>query len=118
MHPCAKPFCKTLVVRGQARCDVHESERIRAYEQTRGSASSRGYNHKWTLARKAHLLAHPFCVKCLQRGLSVKATDVDHIVPHKGDAELFWSEANWQSLCHACHSSKTAREDGRWEPRA
>ena len=40
------------------------------------------------------------------------ATDVDHVKPHKGDAELFWDEANWQALCHACHSRKTAAEDG------
>jgi 5-methylcytosine-specific restriction protein A len=25
---------------------------------------------------------------------------------------LFWDSSNWQPLCHECHSSKTAREDG------
>jgi 5-methylcytosine-specific restriction protein A len=40
------------------------------------------------------------------------ATDLDHIVPHKGDMVLFWSPGNWQSLCHACHSRKTMMEDG------
>lgn len=39
-------------------------------------------------------------------------TDVDHIVPHRGDPELLYDEANLQSLCHECHSKKTAREDG------
>lgn len=42
------------------------------------------------------------------------ATDVDHIVPHKGNHELFWDRDNWQALCHHCHSVKTATEDGGW----
>ena len=42
----------------------------------------------------------------------VAATLTDHIVPHKGDMKLFWDSANHQSLCHDCHSFKTAREDG------
>jgi predicted kinase len=37
---------------------------------------------------------------------------VDHIIPHKGDYELFWDEGNWQTLCKRCHDVKTATEDG------
>ncbi|WP_309242099.1 HNH endonuclease [Paenibacillus sp. S150] len=33
-------------------------------------------------------------------------------MPHKGDMELFWNEANWQPLCASCHGIKTAKEDG------
>ena len=36
----------------------------------------------------------------------------DHIVPHKGDWNLFVSESNLQTLCASCHSVKTTREDG------
>jgi len=43
------------------------------------------------------------------------ATVVDHITPHKGDNDLFWDRANWQSLCESCHNRKTAAEDmGAW----
>jgi len=42
------------------------------------------------------------------------ATVVDHIVPHKGDAVLFWKQSNWQALCRDCHNRKTAVSDGRW----
>ena len=28
----------------------------------------------------------------------------DHIVPHRGNATLFWDVENWQSLCTAHHS--------------
>jgi hypothetical protein len=37
---------------------------------------------------------------------------VDHIVPHSGDHDLFWSAANHQTLCEPCHNRKTATEDG------
>ncbi len=51
-------------------------------------------------------------MECERRGKVKLATEVDHIIPHKGDMSLFWDPSNWQSLCHACHSRKTAREDG------
>lgn len=40
------------------------------------------------------------------------ATEVDHIIPHRGDQQLFWDTNNWQGLCKPCHSRKTAQEDG------
>lgn len=52
---------------------------------------------------------------CLRAGRLVPATVVDHITPHKGNSELFWDSANWQSLCESCHNRKTAGEDmGAW----
>lgn len=75
------------------------------------SASSRGYGRAWKKARKAYLAAHPLCVECQKQGRYVKATDVDHIKPHRGNPILFWVRDNWQSLCHSCHSKKTGRED-------
>jgi hypothetical protein len=32
----------------------------------------------------------------MKEGRYVKATDVDHIIPHRGDKKLFWNESNWQ----------------------
>jgi len=34
---------------------------------------------------------------------------VDHIIPHKGDMDLFWNKANWQSLCERHHNIKSAK---------
>lgn len=31
----------------------------------------------------------------------------DHIVPHRGDRELFWNLQKWQPLCKDCHDRKT-----------
>lgn len=41
---------------------------------------------------------------CLAQGQYVPATCADHIVPHRGDPDVFWFGA-LQSLCHPCHNS-------------
>lgn len=88
------------------------SDHRQAADKQRGSSSVRGYDWHWRKAAKRFLAKHPLCAKCLERGAVVAATDVDHIVPHRGDHALFWDETNWQSLCHQDHSAKTAQEDG------
>ena len=72
------------------------------------SSTARGYGYKWQQARKGWLAKHPLCVVCDAQGRVTAATDVDHIVPHRGDMRLFWdSTTNWQSLCGPCHKAKT-----------
>ena len=56
------------------------------------------------------LLREPFCRECARRGVRTWATVVDHVVPHRGDWQLFIDPANHQSLCERCHNRKTARE--------
>jgi 5-methylcytosine-specific restriction protein A len=91
---------------------VHRKLEVHDYEQRRGSSARRGYGGKWLEAARRFLIAHPWCIKC-----SRLASEVDHIIPHKGDMKLFWDRKNWQSLCKECHSRKTAAEDGRWKKR-
>lgn len=44
--------------------------------------------------RKQFLNANPFCVECAKDGRTVKANIVDHIKPHRGDANLFYDTSN------------------------
>lgn len=76
------------------------------------SAHARGYGRRWQKARLDFLDRNPLCIDCLAANPKriSEATDVDHVVPHQGNQSLFWDETNWQSLCHSCHSRKTARE--------
>ena len=78
----------------------------------RGSSTQRGYGSRWQRASKGFLRANPLCIECSREGLTVPATVVDHIVPHKGDMVLFWESSNHQPLCKPCHDTKTAKEDG------
>ena len=43
---------------------------------------------------------------CQQEGRDTLATEVDHIVKHNLDPELFWDVDNWQGLC-ADHHRRT-----------
>ena len=60
--------------------------------------------------RPGQLLREPYCRECAKHGMRVRATDVDHIEPHKGSWERFTDCDNLQSLCHSCHSRKTLAE--------
>jgi 5-methylcytosine-specific restriction protein A len=106
-RPCLAIGCATLV-RGRSRCPVHE----RARERNKGSAHSRGYDARWRKARLLFLQQHPLCRRCEADGQVVPATVVDHVVPHRGDHDLFWDSSNWQPLCVAHHTEKTNTEDG------
>jgi 5-methylcytosine-specific restriction protein A len=93
-------------------------ERPRTYDDRRGNSAQRGYGSKWRKARATHLEGEPLCRHCMARGKTTAATEVDHITPHRGDWSLFWDRLNWQSLCKACHSRKTAKENGGYGNRS
>lgn len=73
----------------------------------RETAADRGYNARWRAARKRYLRGHPLCLECQCNGKTRPATIVDHILPHRGNEELFWNQCNWQPLCKSCHDKKT-----------
>jgi 5-methylcytosine-specific restriction protein A len=113
MKLCSHPGCRVIV--SGARCDRHEKQRATGRYQVRKAGERPGYfamyGRKWREARLVHLAEHPLCLECLTAALIVPATEVDHIVPHKGDMATFWDRKNLQSLCIACHSAKTAKEN-------
>jgi 5-methylcytosine-specific restriction protein A len=108
LKPCKHPGCPRLTE--GAYCDEHKP-----LHPDRPSAAKRGYGSKWQRVSKAYLRKHPLCVKCLAQGKFVTATVVDHIVPHRSDHYLMWSDTNWQALCKPCHDKKTGTEDSRPE---
>jgi 5-methylcytosine-specific restriction protein A len=59
------------------------------------------------------LREHPLCADIYgdHGERVVLATQLDHIVPHKGDMKLFRDPKNRQGLCDSCHGRKTATED-------
>ena len=79
------------------------------FDKSRGSSAQRGYDSRWAKARATFLRQHPLCAMHLKFGRYVPATVVDHIVPHRGDQQLFWDRANWQALCATCHSAHKQR---------
>lgn len=70
------------------------------------------YGRRWRRERLEHLQAEPLCRHCKENGRVVEATEVDHIIAHRGDMDKFHDKANRQSLCKKCHSRKTVLENG------
>jgi len=64
----------------------------------------------WKRLREAQLSAEPLCRYCLEAEDVTAATICDHITPHKGNVELFWS-GPFQSLCKAHHDGVKQRID-------
>ena len=110
LRPCGQPGCPELTRDGY--CDAHKRQTQRDYDRQRGTAAQRGYGGRWRKARLTFLKRHPLCVDCQKEDRITPATVVDHIIPHKGDRQLFWDSGNWQALCAYHHNLKTATEDG------
>lgn len=61
--------------------------------------------------RKRILLAEPLCRMCASSGRITAAVEVDHIIAlRNGGAD---TDSNLQSLCRACHLSKTLDDMGQ-----
>jgi 5-methylcytosine-specific restriction protein A len=83
-------------------------------QRPRATARERGYSVAWEKARKGFLAKHPWCECPDHKGKSdaPRSDTVDHVIPHMGDKALFWLRSNWCAMSAACHSRKTATEDG------
>lgn len=107
LRPCRAPGCANLTREGycEAHCGLAKARRTSA-------AWHDWYKLRvWTRQlRPQQLLREPFCRVCAAQGKRERATEVDHITPHRGRWSLFVDPANLQSLCHTCHSAKTMRE--------
>lgn len=108
LRPCRHPGCGALVPSGY--CAAHQPPK-----EGRRSAEAQAWRwmygtDEWERLRGDQLLREPFCRECARRGIRTPATDVDHIRDHKGDWAVFTDPGNLESLCHSCHSRKTARE--------
>ena len=115
LKPCHRVGCSALV-RGGGYCDKHQRADRKARRDTQGergrSSEWHGlyYTTRWREMRAVQLITEPYCRDCGRHGVRVPATDVDHIVPHRGNKRLFYDATNLQSLCHSCHSRKTISE--------
>lgn len=71
----------------------------------------RWYNLKrWKLRRAIQMKVEPLCRLCKARGMSRPAHAADHVIPHRGNPDLFW-KGELQSLCKTCHDSAKQREE-------
>lgn len=107
---CRHPGCGELTDAGY--CPAHTPQRPSGGDR---SDEARRWHRLYSLPqwtedlRPTQLLREPWCEECAKRGRRTRAMDVDHVRDHKGDLAVFLDRSNLRSLCHRCHSQKTAR---------
>lgn len=103
-YACCVPLCGRRAER-KGRCLAHQLKAPEAVRSAQGEESHRLYNNRrWRSKSKAQLAAEPLCARCGRAG-----EHADHVMPHGGDANSFWT-GELQTLCASCHSRKTAAE--------
>ena len=108
LRMCKAPGCQLLTAEGW--CPAHKPKRERK-ESASWHYLYTNPRFGWSKRRNDQLARDPWCRECSKRGLRVRATDVDHVIPHRGNLDLFL-RGELQSLCHGCHSRKTMAENG------
>lgn len=69
---------------------------------------------KWKELRWEVLTRDKFtCKRCDEAQVDTSLLVADHIIPHRGDASLFWNKKNLQTLCKSCHDSIKQAEELR-----
>ncbi|QFS82340.1 hypothetical protein FIV09_05830 [Roseivivax sp. THAF197b] len=82
--------------------------RNKRHDARRPNARARGYTRAWEEARTTFLSIYPYCA---HSGCTEKASVVDHVIPHRGDMQLFWDRTNWQALCAHHHNAHKQRQE-------
>ena len=110
---CKKPGCKNLADYPNKYCEHHRQLEVPEagrflggeYDAYKAAWAYLYKDTRWTKISREFLRANPVCCRC-----GAPATVVDHIIPHRGDEELFWDSNNLQPLCFKCHQLKTLEE--------
>lgn len=99
MRVCSTVGCPNLTEAGKCKgCRTQA-------EAKRGSAAERGYGARWRRTKARQLRVHPLCADC-----NARATDVHHLDGLGPKGPRGHDPSNLLSLCHSCHSKRTAAE--------
>ena len=101
-----RTYCKQHAALGQA-ADARKADAPRP-QWAGAERPNEPFYHtiKWRKLRARILLQVGACVICG----ATEGLQVHHIVPPKGDPDLFFNLDNLTVLCHQCHVRQTVRE--------
>ena len=118
LKPCKYPCCPQLT--NNSYCDEHKNvrtEKRKQYDKDRPEYFNWYNSARYRESRLKFLFDNPFCSECEKAGKFTPSLILDHIIPHKGDYNLFWNPNNWGALCKICHDRKTCLFDGGFSNR-
>ena len=97
--------CQGTKIFGTNFCEKHGATRSKKYKENEKLYNSAG----WKSIKAAKKSEFPICSSCLSRGIIKQTEHIDHVIPHRRDADRFMVNL-FQGLCAACHTQKTALE--------
>lgn len=86
---------------------IHRLRVVKA--DNRLSSSQRGYDSSWRMVRQQHIEDNPLCYDCLAQGIYTEGRDVHHLIKLADRPDLRDVASNLMTLCHSCHSIRTAK---------
>ncbi len=102
LRPCRYPGCYELVSDGY--CAKHQPAKRSGHRSAEAESWRWMYfTDEWRKdLRPTQLMREPFCRECAKAGRRIRATDVDHIVDHKGNWAVFCDRGNLESRRWKC----------------
>lgn len=120
MKECNTAHCRTLIPYDQRYCTQHKhragrGDSDRRYDKYRNEKDKKFrrvyHSSRWRKLRLQVLLRDDYvCQECRRNSLYTLADVVDHIIELRDDMGRAYDLSNLESLCHACHNSKTKDE--------
>jgi len=111
---CSAGGCNNVAVTGTSRCEHHPVTYTpkKRYEHHYHQGKNIYKSTRWVNLRSQFLKHNPLCKHCQEQGVLTPGHTVDHIKEIVDGGEL-WDVDNLQSLCNACHNTKTGSEKKR-----
>ena len=105
---CCHPGCDLLIDVSETYCPQHQVTRKPFENATR--ANQHLYNTtRWRKLRREVLTRQNTCVKCGITNAEL-ALDIHHVIPPRGNEELFFDVDNCVPVCKSCHRVLTSSE--------
>jgi 5-methylcytosine-specific restriction protein A len=105
---CSCPSCNKLVNINERYCTEHTTNK-KPFESAIRFNESLYNTTQWRRLRNKKIKEQPYCSKCGASKLETRL-EVHHLIPPKGNEELFFNEDNLLVVCTNCHKVITANE--------
>jgi 5-methylcytosine-specific restriction protein A len=106
---CNSPGCNELIAPTERYCQHHKKESPPPFSGAIRFNEALYKTSHWRTLRAKILKEQPNCFKCGISGSESKL-EIHHLVPPRGNEELFFDENNLMTVCSACHRVITNRE--------
>ncbi|MDR0571450.1 MAG: HNH endonuclease [Rickettsiales bacterium] len=99
---CNYPGCNILINQNERYCTKHKREPEKPFSSAIRFNEALYKTTRWKQLRKKILSEQLNCFKCGISGKEAKL-EVHHIIPPRGNENLFFDENNLIAVCSTCH---------------